>query len=68
MDDEEREVAQAVVDYLVAGDDQIASAVGTVRLHGVRPGRGLLPPPVTLRAQVAGEEYELTMVARRVRR
>lgn len=71
MDDEEREVAQAIVDYLVSGDDKIPSKEGTVTLHGVRFGRGLLPPPCEMRAAVLREatgfceNYEIVVTARR---
>ena len=66
---DERDVADAVTNYLTIGDDQIATGHGLVTLHVVH-ARSSLPDSARLLAKVedSSDEYEITITARKIRK
>ena len=69
MSDDEREIAGALVDYWVGGDDVIPTQEGSVTLHSLRLNGNIMPVSGSLLARHATgqgkEEYEIEIIVRR---
>ncbi len=67
MDPDEKEVATTIADYLAAGDDRIASKLGTLTVHMTHAFSSAGLCIVRIDGKL-DDAYEIEIVARRRRR
>lgn len=70
MDPDEKDVAASIVDWLAAGDDKIASKLGTLTMHSNRASGAHFASSTSCIARVDSkrtDEYEVEITVRRRR-